>query len=106
MLLICNYEKRELTVAYFMKETGDEELKLLYEIGGAMRKAGIKVNLRCEGKCWAFEEKCIRQWHFTKVMCACSKDDEPSIAYKRMLAVLYEMGCRKQSPDVVASMMA
>lgn len=23
VLLICNYEKRELTVAYFMKETGD-----------------------------------------------------------------------------------
>lgn len=42
VIMVCNYEKRELAVAYFMKDTSVGNLNLLYDIGSAIRREGIK----------------------------------------------------------------
>jgi hypothetical protein len=63
--------------------------------------------MRCEARCWAYEEKVIKAWNFSKVMFVKAMDDnEALIDYKKMLILVYEMSCRMLGADFKQKLIA
>jgi len=54
-MLVCNYEKREVTVVYFKESTGKKKLLLLDDVCAALWESGAMGGLKCLAEKFLFE---------------------------------------------------
>jgi hypothetical protein len=55
VMLVCNYEKREVTVVYFKESTGKKKLPLLDVVCAALWESGAMGGLKCFADKFLFE---------------------------------------------------
>jgi hypothetical protein len=56
-MLVCNYEKREVTTVYFKESTGKKKLHLLDDICSALWVSGAQGGLKSLAGAYLFEAK-------------------------------------------------
>ena len=57
VMLVCNYEKREVTIVYFKESTGKKKLQFLDSVCSELWKSGAQGGLRSLAGAYLLESK-------------------------------------------------